>query len=138
MVSGGDFGPFRPVLVGGGGGDGGGGGVVTRVGACGGGTPDRSSSVFAGFSGPRASAGRGDGGRGLHLYFGRGSPVRPVLSMGGSGCGFGRGAIWWLAPEGRCGGGAVAARGGWTPVAGFGFHAGGTPGGPEMCIIMQY
>ena len=96
MISGSDFKPFQPVLVGGREGernedkD----GIMTRVKACEEKTPDRSSSIFAGFSNPRASRNRNSEGQELHLYFERKSPVQPILSMNKSSCNFKQKAIW--------------------------------------------
>ena len=96
------------------------------------------SSIFAGFSNPRASTNRNSEGQELHLYFKRKSPVQPILSMNKSSCNFKQKAIWQLAPENQCSKETVTARRGWTPVTRFKFHAKGTPDRPEMCIIMQY
>ena len=112
-------------------------GIVTRVKACEEKTPDRSSSIFAGFSNPRASTNRNSEGQELHLYFERKSPVQPILSMNKSSCNFKQKAIWQLAPENQCSKETVTARRCWTPVTRFKFHAKGTPDGPEMCIIMH-
>ena len=101
-------------------------------------TPDRSSSIFAGFSNPRASTNRNSEGQELHLYFEQKSPVQPILLINKSSCNFKQKAIWQLAPENQCSKETVTARRGWTPVTRFKFHAKGTPDGPEICIIMQY
>ena len=100
-------------------------GIMTRVKACEEKTPDRSSSIFAGFSNPRASTNRNSEGQELHLYFERKSPVQPILSMNKSSCNFEQKAIWQLAPENQCSKETVTARRGWTPVTRFKFHAKG-------------
>ena len=107
-------------------------GIMTRVKACEEKTPDRSSSIFAGFSNPRASTNRKSEGQELYLYFERKSPVQPILSMNKSSCNFKQKAIWQLAPENQCSKETDTARRGWTPVTRFKFHAKGTPDGPEI------
>ena len=72
---------------------------MTRVKACEEKTPDRSSSIFASFSNPRASTNRNSEGQELHFYFERKLPVQPILSMNKSSCNFKQKAIWQLAPK---------------------------------------
>ena len=111
---------------------------MTRVKACEEKTLDRSSSIFAGFSNPRASTNCNSEGQELHLYFERKSPVQPILSMNKSSCNFKQKAIWQLAPENQCSKETVTARRGWTPVTRFKSHAKGTQEtGGKYCVYIK-
>ena len=72
---------------------------MTRAKACEEKTPDRSSSIFAGFSNPLALTNRNSEGQELHLYFKQKLPVQPILSMNKSSCNFKQKAIWQLTPR---------------------------------------